>query len=236
MKKNKIVSIALSCILVIAIASVSCNKSISDSDTPVADTKPFIPQVKSVEKGINSSLKAKIQTTFGSVKKPKKQHVGVNSVRTNEYGPGVNQELINFDNPTYVSYTNTTVNAVLFDQGNGTYFVCFTQYGLVADMAAIFTTQTVNSNLAYGAFYDLDNQLVARFGYDNQSFFDVSTYDPTPINQTNGWWSRWKSCMSYNFNVLSSPDGIVMGVTCALLAPPCMAGMATACAANATFN
>lgn len=84
-------------------------------------------------------------------------------------------------------------------------------------------------------YYNLDYQLVGQFDYENETFSNIYTFDPTPINATNGWFSRWTSCLTQNMNDMVYKKPLV-GVACIIFGPSCGAGLLTGCAAAATFN
>ena len=235
MKKVKVISIVLGSLLIVLLTVVACKKGVTtDAKSEIASRLP-ISKVSTIQVGINSSLKGKIQSIFGKMKRPKQSKVRTQGTQTNTFAIAINQELVDLNFPMYVSYEATDITAVLFDQGNGTAFVCFTQNGLVGDMAAFITTESISSSMTRSYYYNLDYQLVGQFDYENETFLNIYTFAPTPINATNGWFSRWTGCLTQNMNdmVYKKP---LAGVACIIFGPSCGAGLLTGCAAAATFN
>jgi hypothetical protein len=220
--KNKIVSLSLFGLLAI-VTVISCKKNVTKEPSAVnTDFKKPL----NVSTVINAQAKSKFVGKFGKLKRLKNQQIQTN---TGELF------FLTFNDPTIVSYEGTDVQAVIFDQGNGTSFVGFQQNGLVGDMGAFISIVHVSSTVSTGYIYDVDYQLVAQFDVENGDMQNISTYNPTPLNSTNGWFSRWTTCLTNSFNntVNKAP---LLAVACAYFAGPCMAGLLTGCAAAATFN
>jgi hypothetical protein len=231
MKKVKIIPVAIGTIVFVILIAVGCKKAVTP-DVKAENSEQSMFKMTSTTPTISAALKNKIQSTFGKIKRLKMQD---SQIRTMSYDIGVNQELLNFDFPNFVSYEGTSIAAVLFDQGNGTTFVCFSENGLVADMGAFISTESLSSTKTRNYFYNLDHQLVAQVDSENETLSDIYTYNPTPINSTNGWLSRWYGCLTQNLNDMVYKQPLV-GVACLYFGPACATGLLTGCAAAATFH